>query len=341
MRSIILSLMFLLAASPVLASHDKTDVITINDGSSYVGEIKNVQNAVLSLKTNAAGLLSIEWRYVVGLKSKYQYRIELTGGALRYGSLAVAEKPGQMRIVSAVDSVDVELVDIVEIVPMETALTARLDGSVNFGLTYTKANESIQYNLSADASYRSRKFIASFTARSILSTQEGGDTTNQHSATLILSQVMKARWGAFEVGMLQSNPDQGFDLRTILGGGATHFFKANSRVLFNANLGLVYNHEIVTGGGGIDNSAEVLVSIGYQQFKHSSHSPTFSLLLNTFSDLGSTRRYRLNFTSDISWKIVGNLKFSIQFTDNYDSDPPGVDSTNNDFSFVTSVGVTF
>ena len=74
---------------------------------SYVGEIKNVQNATVSLKTNAAGLLSIEWRYVVGLKSKYQYRIELTGGTLRYGSLAVAEKPGQMRIVSAVDSVDV------------------------------------------------------------------------------------------------------------------------------------------------------------------------------------------------------------------------------------------
>ena len=340
MRSIMISLVFLVAASPALASHDKTDVVTTDDGSSYVGEIKGAQSAALSLKTNAASTISIEWRYITTIVSKYQYRIESAGGILRYGSLAVADKPGQLRIVGSTGPADLDLVDIVEILPIESTLKGRIDGSVNFGLTYTQANSSLQYNLSADASYRSRKNIASLTAQSILISQEAADTTDQHYLTFVLSQVIKASWGAFEVGQLQSNPDQGYDLRTVLGGGAVHFFKENSRVLINANMGLVYNREVVTDSDDVDKTMEFLLGVSYREFKHSSHSPTIRLGLNTFTDLGVSR-YRFTFTSEIKWKIVGDLTIDVQLNNNYDSDPPGEDSNNNNFTFVTSVGYTF
>jgi len=331
----------LLVAWPALASHDKTDVVAISDGSSYVGAIKGVSNATVTLKTNAASTLSIEWRYVTGLTSKYQYRIELDGGILRYGSLAASDSSGMLTIVSSTDSVDVELVDVVTILPMERSFSDRFDGSVNFGFSYSRANKSVQYNLSADATYRTRKNIMSASGQSIYSTQEDADVTSQQYFDLAITQVIKAGWGAFEVGQLQANPDQGYDTRLIVGGGATHYFKENSKLLFGANLGLVYNREDVYQSDEVDETGEVLLGVSYRQFKHSSHSPTIKIALNTFFDTGGSSRYRFRFTSEITWKIIRNLTFNIQFTDNYDSDPPSEDAENNDFNLVTSIGFTF
>ena len=69
-------------AGPVLAGHDQTDRVTTDDGAVYIGEIDSVQYATVTLDTDPAGTIGIEWRYVTGLTSKFQYRIELTGGVI-------------------------------------------------------------------------------------------------------------------------------------------------------------------------------------------------------------------------------------------------------------------
>ena len=71
MRSVAVFVVLLVAALPALASHDKTDVVTTNDGATYIGEIKSVQYATLSFKTSPAGTIAIEWRYVTGMTSKF------------------------------------------------------------------------------------------------------------------------------------------------------------------------------------------------------------------------------------------------------------------------------
>ena len=90
----IIVLALVVSAVPAAAGHDKTDVVTTHDGSTYVGEIKSVQYATLNLNTNPAGLISIEWRYVTGLTSKFEYRVEVTGGARHFGTLGPPKEPG-------------------------------------------------------------------------------------------------------------------------------------------------------------------------------------------------------------------------------------------------------
>lgn len=334
-------LAWMLVAVPVVAEHDKSDVVTTDDGASYIGEIKGVQYSTLSLKTNPAGTLSIELRYVTGMISKFEYRIELNGGKRHFGTLGPPTKPGHLSIVDSEGALEVEFSEIVEIVPIEHSFWKRLDGSVNLGFSYTQANEAVQYNASSDASYRSRKNYGSLSGQSIFSTQEDGETTNQHVLQLIAAQVGRQRWGAFELGQLQSNPDQGYDLRTIVGGGATRFVIENSRKLLSLNLGMVYNREDVTDASDVDQSAEVLVAIGFRRYKRGSHSPSVQLTLGTFTNVTETPRFRASLNFNVSWKIIGDLKFNFQIIDNYDSAPPGVDSQNNDMSIVTSVGYTF
>ena len=340
-RPTAIGLVLLLAAVPAAADHDKSDVATLDDGSTYIGEIKSVELATLNLHTDPVGLLSIDWRHVTGLTSKFEYRVELSGGVQHLGSLGPPKEAGHLSIVNDSGTIEVDLADIVMIVPIEHEFWKRLDGSVNWGLTYTQANNALQYNLSGDATYHSRKTYAQLSGQSIFNSQDGGETTNQHYLKFVLAQVSKNKWGPFELGELQSNPDQGYDVRLIVGGGAANFLIEESTRLLVLSLGAVYNRETVTDAPDADDSAEALVGITFRRFKRGSHSPSVQVGLQTFTNMTDTPRFRAVFNFNISWKIIGDFKFNFQVNNSYDSDPPGTDSENNDGSVVTSIGYTF
>ena len=119
MRFSVICLALVLAAWPALASHDKSDVPNTDDGATYIGEIKSVQYATLTLNTNPAGVIKIEWRHVTGLTSKFEYRIELTGGVRHYGTLGTPDASGRLNIVTTDGSIEVGLSEVVQIVPIE------------------------------------------------------------------------------------------------------------------------------------------------------------------------------------------------------------------------------
>ena len=331
----------LAAAAPALAGHAKIDVVTTDDGSVYIGEIESVLYATLNLDTDPAGLISIEWRHVTGLTSKHEYRIELNGGVQHYGSLGKPQEPGHVSIVTAGGPLEVALDEIVSILPVEHGFWTGLDGSVNFGLTYTQASDAFQYNLSADVERHTRRHYATLSAQSIFNTQEGVEATSQHYLKFLVTQFTKGNWGPFELGQLQSNPDQGYDLRFLAGGGATRFFIETSRELLALNLGAVYNREGVTGESTVDESGEALAGMAFRRFKRGSHSPNLQLSLMTFTSLNDSHRFRTVFNFNVNWKIVGDFKFSCQIQNSYDSQPPGTEGDKNDVSVVTSIGYTF
>jgi len=337
----VLGLVLLLAETPAAAGHDQTDVATTDDGNTFIGEIDSVQYATLTLDTDAAGSLSIEWRRVTSLTSKFEYRVELRGGIRHFGKLGPASEPRRLSIVGPSGSIEVDFADVFEIVPIEHGFWKSLDGSVNFGLTYTQTNDAIQYNLSGYANYRTRRNYASLSVNSIFNSQKGGESTNQHSAKLIVAQVARNKWGTFEQGQLQSNPNQGYDLRFLAGGGAADFLIEDSRKFLVLILGAVYDREDVTGSSEVDESIEALAGVGFRRFKLGSHSPSVQLSLETFTNMTNSPRFRSVLNFNVSWQIIGDFKFNFQVNSSYDSNPPGVDSENNDLTVVTSIGYSF
>jgi hypothetical protein len=152
-RLAIIAIILLLTATHAIAGHPKTDIATIDDGSILYGEVLSVKHARLSLKTDAAGILNIEWRRITGLTSMYEYQVEVTGGARYYGKLEPPSKPQHLKVVGPSGAVEFKLSEIVRLAPIEDTFWDRLNGSLNFGLTYTQANGALQYNLGVDAGY--------------------------------------------------------------------------------------------------------------------------------------------------------------------------------------------
>jgi hypothetical protein len=340
-RLAIIGIILLLTATHAIAGHPKTDIATIDDGSILYGEILSVKYARLSLKTDAAGILNIEWRRITGLTSKYEYQVEVTGGERYYGKLEPPSKPQHLKVVGPSGTVEFKLSNIVRLAPIEDTFWDRLNGSLNFGLTYTQANGALQYNLGVDSNYRSRKNYGTFSAQSIFNSQNDAESTQQSYIQLLLAQVSKGNWGPFELGAIQSNPDQGYNVRTLLGGGGSRFFVESSTHLFALNLGGVYNREEVTGSAEVDNGSELLTGISFRRYKRDAYSPGIDTSLTIFSDFSSDTRHRAVFKFNIAWKIIQNYVFNFHVDDSYDSNPPGEDSSNNNVIVVTSIGYTF
>ena len=63
-------LLGLSAAAGPAAAHEKTDVVILDNGDRFQGEIKKLVQGTLTLKTDAAGTISLKWSHVTGVISK-------------------------------------------------------------------------------------------------------------------------------------------------------------------------------------------------------------------------------------------------------------------------------
>lgn len=337
-----LVLIALFVAAPAAAQHAKTDIVTTNDGSTLYGEIVQLQFATLHLKTNVAGTLEIEWRKVTTVTSTFQYQIELTGGERHFGTLEPTGTPGNLRIVTDDGPQDVALLDVVILAPVEHGFWNRINGSINAGLTYTQANEALQYNVDFDAAYRDKKHFSTLSGSSIFNSQEDGESSEQSQLTLLVSRVAEGKYGPFAIAGVSSNASQGYDSRTIFGGGVTRLFVENSKHTVGVDFGLVKNNEDVTESTDTNSSTELLAAISYRRYKASSHSPSVVTALRIFTDVGGeTSRNRADFSFTLGWKLFHDFTLNFQIQNTYDSEPPGEDASNNNFVVITGIGYTF
>ncbi len=311
------------------------------DGATYIGEIEAVQLATLTLDTDPAGIIDIPWRKIVSMTSTHQYRLEVGGGVRHFGSLVESEKEGHIGLVTAEGTLDIPKEEVFSIMPIEQGFWKKLDGSINFGLTYTQSSDSLQYNTNGSATFRARQTLATLSGYSILNAQDGQPTDDQHNLEFVHVRLFSEGWGFFQMGQVQSNPFQGYDLRSILGGGASKFLIGSAQKVLGLNFGAVYTREEVTDSSSVDSSAEVLVGLVFQRFKRGSHSPSINIGLQTFSTVFDDSRLRLALTASITWKVVGNFSFNVQVNENYDTRPPSADADENDFTLMTGFGYTF
>lgn len=331
----------MLVATSAAADHDKTDVVTTDDGNTFIGEVDGVQYAQLTLDTDAAGTLTIEWRRVTSITSQYEYRVELNGGAEHFGSLGKPSKSGRLAIVTSTGPVEVALDEVFQIVPLDHGFWNSLDGDVTFGLTYTQANQALQYNFNANVARPARRHYAELVAQSVFNTQSDAESTEQHSLKFVVTQIVKRKWSSFEIAQVQSNPAQGYDLRVIAGGGAANFLVERSTRVLVLNMGAVYNRESVVDSSEVEDSAEALIGLAFRRFKRGSYSPRLQVGLQTFTNLTDRPRFRLAFNFNLSWQIFNNFTVNLQANDSYDTDPPGTGAEHNDLSLVTSLGYSF
>lgn len=337
----LLTLAALLAIAPVALARDKIDVITMDNGDRITGEIKSLQQGVLTVSTDNLGTLSIEWAHVASVDSAFVFRLEMTSGEILLGSLAgdgdrpalhVGDSDGQLARMN----------EIVRMAPIEERLLDRFEGSVSAGISYTKGSDSRQTNLAFDSTYYAERFQANVSLSSI-ATDDGSDddATVRDDLAFTYRRLRPNRWYNAGLAEAQRNDELGLDLRVSLGAGIGRFVRQSQRTLLALTGGLLVSREWTAGSDETHTVLEGYLQAGYDYFVYDSPKVSVSSDLTIYPVLSDWGRVRSDVDITLKWELVSDLSWTLQFYGSYDNEPQAADGSTSDFGFVTGLGYSF
>ncbi len=138
----------------------------------------------------------------------------------------------------------------------------------------------------------------------------------------------------------QQNSQLDLELRGSVGAVAGRYLVQSNKVDLSLGVGLAYARERFTGQEG-DNALQGLLLTDFEFFSWGGLDTDLSSQLAIIPVLNQSGRWRIGFNLSLSREIVNNFYLSVGLHEQFDSQPPTVDTEKNDFSVTTSFGWSF
>jgi hypothetical protein len=338
-RLLALATVSLLAgASPLFAQ--KTDILVLKRGDSITGEVKELNRGKLSYKTDDMGTLSIEWDKIAHLTSTNYFDVENRIGTRFFGQLAASDEPGELLIILS-DTVRVRMMNIVEISRIRASFWSRLDGYVDLGFDFQKANNNRQLNGSGEVKYRGEKWASKLSGSTYFQRQEGADETSRNDVSLDGRRLFGNHWSAVIFMSLEQNEQIDLDLRKTFGLGAVRELIHTNKMTFSAAASLAYANEDYSNDEGTTNTLQAPLQGDFAFFLFDSPKTDITSDLTLTPILNDLGRWRIDFNARVSYELISDFTIGFRFFDNFDSRQPSTGENSNDFGMTFSLGYTF
>lgn len=336
--------LILTCAATTFAKNDD-DVVVLKNGDRMTGEIKGLQRGELRIKADyMAEAVRLDWTRIERIESKSTFLISLVNGQLFTNVMRLlpsnSDDVANFVIGSSDKALRVHQADVIRILPAAPGFFSRLEGSIDFGFSFTSGNDQYQTGLNATTTYRTGSHSFSAAIDSTFSGQTQGDSITRNQFTFDYRKQLTQRYyvgGLFD--LLQSD-QQSLDLRTSVGGlvGRNLRQTENTRLSVFAGLVATREHYSAVVGTPRTTNADALAGVDFLtfRFKTTDIRSRFSL----FPSLTTPGRMRLQTNTDLSIKIVKDLYWGFHLYENYDSKPP-VRADKNDLGISTSLGWKF
>ena len=331
----------LAAVIPALAhARAKTDVVFLTNGDRITGEIKHFDRGILTLGTDGIGTINIEWDDVDSVSSVYQFRVEDHAGTKYFGSLLLARN-GVLQIAHQGRTDEILQAGVVAMTPLEASFWEQLDGSLSFGLSYTKANRLGQLTLDAAVRRVTRYRWTEFEISSLSTSQEDRETQTRDEVTLTHRRLFGGKLFGTGGVAFQHNDELGLDLRSSvsLGAGA-NLIRTNHNDLI-VTAGLSGNQEQSAGVAADVYNLEAFFSLGFEMFRYDSPKTDIKSEMTAYPNLTTWGRVRSELDLSARREIAKDFFLSLSLYDSYDSEPADAAAQKNDYGLVTSIGWSF
>ena len=332
---------------PWALARDKIDVIVLKNGDRITCEIKGLEKGQLSIKTDyTIGTILVNWKEVTRVKSRQRFQLEDESGDRYTGTLEVQpdqplDAPVQLDVRDQMGSVQLEKDRVVLVRPMDQGFWGKVDGSIDYGFDFTRANSETSSTLHSSLSYVEERYSVSLDASSLFSGQTDGVSTNRHNLSINTKRFLRRKkWFGVGIADFLQNDQQELDLRTTVGGGVGVQLLQTNRSRFLTSGGVVLNNERFSpvSGRTVANNTEGLIALEYSTFRFD--STAFDTTFVVFPSLSEGGRFRMTLNTSLKLDLVGDLYWKFSFFDNFDSRPPAA-TPNNDFGVSSTVGWSF
>ena len=326
--------------SPALA-RDKTDVIQLTNGDRVTGEIKQLEHGILRLGTESMGEVQIEWDDIVRIKSDFGFQFERSDGQRITGT--IVETPDQHEITLRSDDLSVAFAhdELVRISQIDNSFWKRVQGSMTFGYSFTKASDVAQGNFGYRATHRTEKRSFALDGSTIVTSDQDNESTQRTNLSFSMTRFRKNRWFNTYLSGLESNDELGLNLRTSIGLGLGRYLQQTNSSEFGLIAGVMGTSETLEGDVSSQENIEGLLALDYSRYIYDNPMLDLSSRLSIFPSITESGRMRAQFDINLRWEMFADLFWDLSYYNTYDSNSASGSESTNDYGVVTSIGWSF
>ncbi|WP_297690964.1 DUF481 domain-containing protein [uncultured Eudoraea sp.] len=295
-----LTSLFLLLITCVTAFAQQ-DSLLLDSNTMIIGEIKSMDKGVLIIETNYSDSdFNIEWLEIKKIYTQSVFLTSLVDGSRLIGSLR-SNEDNSITITNreGVDEREVLISEIVYLKPLEKGFWSRLDAAIDFGISFTKANNLKQFTLGTNLKYTEDKWSANINAN---------------------NYFLPKDWYLSPQVSLLSNTEQLLDLRTVVSMGVGKYLVNTNKMYWGVLTGLSYNNENFSSDIAEDRSSfEGILGTELNIFDAKDLSIITRLI--TYPSFSESGRWRVDWNFDLKYDLPLDFYVRTGITLNYDNQP--------------------
>ncbi len=303
------------------ASQAQTDSLLLDTNTVIIGEIKSLSKGVLTIETNYSDSdFTIEWLKIKKIYAQSVFLTSLVDGRRIVGS--IKSKEDNSLIITNREGVietEVPLSEIVSLQPVENGFWSRLDAAIDFGISFTKANNLKQFTFGTNLKYTEDKWSALINANMLRSTQDNAEDIRREDASFVFNYFLPKDWYLSPQVSLLSNTEQLLDLRTIVSMGVGNYIVNTNKMYWGVLTGLSYNNERFTNITGDQSSLEGILGTELNMFDIKDLSIITRLI--SYPSISDGGRWRVDWNFDLKYDLPLDFYVKTGITLNYDNRP--------------------
>jgi len=326
-----------------LLAKRKDDSVVMRNGDRFTGEIKKLERGILYFKASyMMESVQLDWSQVEKLESQDQFLVALKDGTRYTGSIEKTGniQPGILRIEAQGKVMEIGQLDAIAIRQKETSFWSQLDGSIDYGLSYTSGNSALSSSLGAAIEYQRTRDFVRLTTTSQFDRQSSGPSTERYTLDGQYFRHLSPRW--FYGGLLDllKSDKQDLDLRATIGGAIGRSIILTDKTRFRIFAGTVFSREnyFPRVGGETRQNGEAVVGANFYTFRFKVLDLRSSTLV--YPSLSNPGRVRLSSDSNLHIELVKDFYWDFHVYENFDSRPPA-NAPRNDLGITTGLGWKF
>ena len=326
--------------SSVVWSREKTDVVHLTNGDRITGEIKQLDLGVLTLKTDHAGTVSVEWVGIEMIESTQLFEVTETNGDRLLGRIGPSNDGTEFEIEGFGRESLLGHEDIVRIAQMEEGWWRRWRGYVDLGAELASANNQTDLTLDAEARYRSERFDLTTTLFLSAKDRDAAARTSRGDLISSYKRFLRRRWFWYGQVQVTRNEELDLDRRLTVSGGAGRFLLQTTRSQLSLGAGLSALRENYYDEPPGEWSSEAVLSSRYELFLFEGRETSITADLSLLPSLTVSGRYRVELYSSFRRKLVRDFTLALTLEESYDSKPPEA-ALGSDTRLRTTLGWSF
>lgn len=337
----------LLAVWP-LPAREKSDVIVMKNGDKITCEVKGLSSNTLYISVDyILNTLSVDWTKVDHIESKQLFLVTTQDGTVYTGALSTpateAGRPLQIEVLKTSESrVVLDRRKVATFAQTSASFWQRWNGQLGSGFTYTKGNESSQYNLGSSIGYVETRWSAGASYTSNLNVSSGSSTSTRNQLSLQAQRLLRRNnWYVAGIANFLQSSVQGIQLQDTFGGAIGRNIVNRGSIYFTVYGGFAWQ-QINYQQAKIPSTTQQVTTglLGTQLKLFRFNRTNLSVNANLLPAISDAGRVQFFLNTSYYVKLWGQLNWNLTFYGNWDNRPPP-GFASSDYGMSSGLSISF